>query len=185
MYAAPVCAFRPGAEVLVARLVNRPRCRGWPLPAIHGLISCGWRRTNNPSRAEAPMARVATLDQLHRPPGWLCVYCARYAPLCQHRAPMALAPLIIRWGPETSGDMLRRCARCTKCGHKGATAAAPRLDRERRRLAVVPGRWVDEITACWNFAVISSLIPQVQNASNPDSQLHGRRLNPATQPLRI
>jgi hypothetical protein len=40
-------------------------------------------------------------------------------------APMAIAPLIIRWGPDTSSDMLRRCARCTVCGHKGATLQGP------------------------------------------------------------
>jgi len=38
---------------------------------------------------------------------------------------MALAPLIIRSVPDTSGDMLRRCARCTVCGHKGATLQHP------------------------------------------------------------
>src|SRR5262245_6455512 len=67
----------------------------------------------------ANMARVlipATLVQLHRPPGWVWVYCARYIPPCQHHAPMALAPLIIRWGPDTSSDVLRQCARCTVCG---------------------------------------------------------------------
>ena len=31
---------------------------------------------------------------------------------------MALAPLVIRWSPDTSGDMLRQCARCT-CGAPG------------------------------------------------------------------
>ena len=74
------------------------------------------------------MARVltsATLGQLHRPPGWFWVYCTRYHPLYQHRAPMAIAPLIIRWGPDTSSDMLRRCARCTVCCHKGATLQGP------------------------------------------------------------
>jgi hypothetical protein len=45
--------------------------------------------------------------QLRRPPGWFWVYCTRYHPLCQHRAPMAIAPLIIRWGPDVS-DVLRR-----------------------------------------------------------------------------
>jgi hypothetical protein len=38
---------------------------------------------------------------------------------------MALAPLIIRWGPDTSSEMLRQCARCTVCGHKGATLQHP------------------------------------------------------------
>jgi hypothetical protein len=36
-------------------------------------------------------------------------------------APMALAPLIIRWGPDASSDG----ARCTVCGHKGATLKHP------------------------------------------------------------
>jgi len=71
------------------------------------------------------MARVPTLGQLHPPPGWVWVYCTRYVPLCQHSAPMALAPLIIRWGPEASSDMLRQCARYTACGHKGATLGHP------------------------------------------------------------
>jgi len=62
---------------------------------------------------------VSTLGQLHRPPGWVWIHFARYVPLCQHHAPMALAPLIIRWGPDTSRDKLRRCARCMACGHKG------------------------------------------------------------------
>ena len=42
-----------------------------------------------------------------------------------HRAPMAFVPLIIRWGAEASSDQLRQCARCTKCGHKGATLQHP------------------------------------------------------------
>jgi len=32
-------------------------------------------------------------------------------PVCRHHAPMALAPLVIRWGPDMSTDMLRRCTR--------------------------------------------------------------------------
>jgi len=52
------------------------------------------------------------------PGGWVWVYCEGRG--CGHYAPMAVAPLVIRWGPETSSDKLRRCARCTACG-KGAT----------------------------------------------------------------
>ena len=39
--------------------------------------------------------------------------------------PMALAPLIIRLGADASSEVLRRCARCTICGHKGATLKHP------------------------------------------------------------
>jgi hypothetical protein len=38
---------------------------------------------------------------------------------------MALAPLIIRYGPDTSSDRLRRSARCTACGAKGAKLQHP------------------------------------------------------------
>ena len=39
----------------------------------------------------------------------------------QHRAPMALTPLIIiRWGPDASSDRLRASVRCSVCGCKGA-----------------------------------------------------------------
>jgi hypothetical protein len=43
----------------------------------------------------------------------------------EHGAVIAIAPLIIRWGPDSSSDMLRACARCTVCGHKGATLKHP------------------------------------------------------------
>lgn len=68
---------------------------------------------------------VPTLGQLHRrPPRWVWLICDRYPP-CLHRAAVALAPFVIRWGPDASSDMLRRCARCQKCGHKGATLQGP------------------------------------------------------------
>jgi hypothetical protein len=67
----------------------------------------------------------ATLGEIHRPPGWVWVYCAAYNPYCGHRAPMALAPLIIRWGPDASSHLLRHNARCGVCGHRGATLKHP------------------------------------------------------------
>jgi len=38
---------------------------------------------------------------------------------------MAIAPLIIRWGGDASSDLLRRSARCTCCGSKGADLQHP------------------------------------------------------------
>jgi hypothetical protein len=32
---------------------------------------------------------------------------------------------VIRWGANTSSDKLRRSARCTACGNKGATIQHP------------------------------------------------------------
>jgi hypothetical protein len=43
---------------------------------------------------------------------------------CPHMRAVAIAPYIIRWGPDGWQDMLRRAARCTKCGQRGLTATA-------------------------------------------------------------
>jgi hypothetical protein len=59
---------------------------------------------------------VPTLEQLRRGTPWCWVVCEQ----CFHRRPVAFVPLIIRWGPDASSDMLRWSARCTKCGRKGA-----------------------------------------------------------------
>jgi hypothetical protein len=65
-----------------------------------------------------------TLGELQRGSSkWAWVYCESGS--CHHRAPMAFAPLVIRWGPDASSDRLRRSARCTKCGHKGASLRHP------------------------------------------------------------
>jgi hypothetical protein len=48
-----------------------------------------------------------TLAELQRSHCWTWVYCEK----CLHHAPMALVPLIIRWGAEASSDQLRQCAR--------------------------------------------------------------------------
>lgn len=44
---------------------------------------------------------------------------------CLHKRPMALAPLIIRWGPDASSDMIRNNMRCTACGRRGVTLQHP------------------------------------------------------------
>ena len=64
---------------------------------------------------------ATTLADLRGVTPWLWIICER----CQHRAPTALAPWIIRGGAEATSDMLRRSARCTECGGKGATIQIP------------------------------------------------------------
>jgi hypothetical protein len=54
---------------------------------------------------------------------WLRVNCTNTK--CLHRMPIAITPLIIRWGPDASSDQLRTSARCAKCGRKGATLTGP------------------------------------------------------------
>ena len=63
--------------------------------------------------------------ELHRSPGWMWIWCGRAMPYCGHRAPMALAPLVIRWGPGASSDVIRQRAVCSKCGYVGATLQHP------------------------------------------------------------
>ena len=54
---------------------------------------------------------------------WVWVHCEERD--CHHCAPLALMPLVIRWGIEASSDLLRNRARCTACQHKGATLRLP------------------------------------------------------------
>jgi hypothetical protein len=46
---------------------------------------------------------------------WWWIKCTR----CPHKAAVAIAPYIIRWGPDAWQEMLRQTARCTKCGKRG------------------------------------------------------------------
>jgi hypothetical protein len=62
-----------------------------------------------------------TLGELHGATPWVWMHCDR----CQHKAPFACAVAVIRWGANETSDRLRQCARCTACGHKGATLQHP------------------------------------------------------------
>jgi hypothetical protein len=64
-----------------------------------------------------------TLEQMRKSAPWLWVNCANWQ--CRHKALMALTPLIIRWGPDASSDVLRASARCSVCGRKGGTLQHP------------------------------------------------------------
>lgn len=64
-----------------------------------------------------PPAPPASLASLQRDGGWFWIYCERIG--CGHYAPIAIAPFVIRWGLEATAETLCRCARCTRCGHKG------------------------------------------------------------------
>jgi hypothetical protein len=65
----------------------------------------------------SPPGPPATLANLQREPKWIWLYCRA----CSHAASAAVAPLIILWGPDASPGVVRRCARCTVCGSRGAT----------------------------------------------------------------
>jgi hypothetical protein len=73
-----------------------------------------------------PPARRSTLGGLQaKTPGkWLWLHCTSSA-YCNHFALVAIAPFVIRWGPNEPSDTLRRRARCSKCGHRGAATMCP------------------------------------------------------------
>jgi hypothetical protein len=78
-----------------------------------------------------PEPPTPTLEQLRRDCPWCWVVCER----CLHRKPVAFTPFIIRWGPDISSDILRRSARCEKCG-AGAALQHPSWFDEQVRWAV-------------------------------------------------
>lgn len=70
---------------------------------------------------QAPGVPLVTLQQLRKVSCWWWLVCGG----CMHFQPIAVVPLIIRWGPQEEVDRLRRSARCAICGHKGATISMP------------------------------------------------------------
>jgi len=72
-----------------------------------------------PRRSPAPP--VPTFAELRQSSAWTWLYCNA----CGHSAPMAFVPLMIRWGPNASSDLIRERARCTQCSAKGATLSHP------------------------------------------------------------
>src|SRR3954454_9261077 len=87
-----------------------------------------------------PPGPVPTMGQLHRPaPHWCWIYCGdnQCRRISQPTA-LALAPYVIRWGATASSDVLRRSARCTVCGHKGATLIVENDDHRHELPAVFP-----------------------------------------------
>jgi len=93
---------------------------------------------DDPAVADSGLCKVTVHEDRHDTGDWhvsyfdndggcyVAVFAGRtLCAIVPAQAPMALAPLIIRWGPDTSSDKLRQCARCTACGHKGATLQHP------------------------------------------------------------
>jgi len=51
--------------------------------------------------------------------------CSASAVLNNQGSRLHIAPLIIRWGADSDNDNLRKLAKCSKCGHRGATLQTP------------------------------------------------------------
>lgn len=68
---------------------------------------------------------------------WVWLYCT--GPTCHHKAPLKLSIAIEQYGPDASSDVLRRNARCARCGHKGATIMNPSWGGEQVGWVPYPG----------------------------------------------
>src|SRR5690349_19391776 len=66
----------------------------------------------------APGPPLTTLQQLRDGGCWWWLVCLN--PECGRFRPVAIVPLIIRWGPLEHPDRLRENAKCEVCGHRGA-----------------------------------------------------------------
>jgi hypothetical protein len=90
--------------------------------------------------ASYPPGPIPTMGEIQRPaPHWCWIYCRNA--ICERISSptaIALAPYVIRWGAEASSNMLRRCARCTICGHKGATLIVATDDHRHDHYATFP-----------------------------------------------
>lgn len=72
-----------------------------------------------------PTGTTLTLKDLQRPPGWVWAHCTNLQAGCVHRRAVAIAPFVIRWGPDVSSDRLRAALKCGRCGHKGNVIQVP------------------------------------------------------------
>ncbi|CAN5482757.1 hypothetical protein BH10PSE7_BH10PSE7_15680 [soil metagenome] len=85
--------------------------------------------TAPPRTYRAGAGPMPTLAQTQAIEGkWVWAYCDGRLPggdVCGHKAPLAVAPFVIRWGPDVPNDVLRQNLRCSKCGRRGATIQRP------------------------------------------------------------
>lgn len=66
---------------------------------------------------------VPTLRELRKSTPWVRLVSNNSH--CRHTVPVALVPVMIRLGSDTSSNVLRRSAKCSKCGQVGAATFAP------------------------------------------------------------
>jgi hypothetical protein len=66
---------------------------------------------------------VPTLGDMQRSMPWIWLSCDGLN--CSHTRSIAVAPFVIRYGADTSSNVLRRRARCIACGHLGAMTMHP------------------------------------------------------------
>jgi hypothetical protein len=100
-------------------------------------------------KASRPPGPLPTIGELQRDaPHWCWIYCGNaFCARIYRPTAITLAPYVIRWGAEASSNMLRRCARCTVCGHKGATLSHQGDDPEHDNYAAFPAEHALRLSA--------------------------------------
>jgi hypothetical protein len=115
------------------KLTGRASRSHWPASPVIGQWSRRvGHREEQPQRRRnwTPPGPVPTLGELQAGSGkWMWAICngtdtSGRIP-CQHRAPLALAPFVIRWGANAPSDVMRERLRCALCGHRDATLQRP------------------------------------------------------------
>lgn len=79
---------------------------------------------------------------------WFWLACAEFT--CGHLAAVPYAPFAIRWGLDAPLDWLRKRARCSQCGHKGAVITLPSWSGESQGWAAFPASQAMGGNACAN-----------------------------------
>jgi hypothetical protein len=92
------------------------------------------------AKSSYPPGPIPSIGELQKgPPHWCWIYCRNaFCERVSRGTAIALAPYVIRWGASASSDMLRRCARCIGCGHKGAALQVMQDDHARDNYATFP-----------------------------------------------
>jgi hypothetical protein len=65
-------------------------------------------------------------------------------PKCGRMIPIAVVPLIIRFGAAYPPDELRRCSRCDDCGHRGMTLSMRSSADALTGFAPLPKRFITD-----------------------------------------
>lgn len=105
-----------------------------PLDARH-MLRCDTPMIDGTKRDHAPPGPVPTIGELAAGATWVWAHCA--VP-CNHSAAIPLAPIIARFGPETSSDRLRSALQCSLCGRRGVEIVIPRWADPQRGYAKLP-----------------------------------------------
>jgi hypothetical protein len=66
---------------------------------------------------------VPTLKEIQQTTPWVWLNCTDHH--CGHHVATTLAWAVIRFGPDTSLNVLRQNARCVMCGRRGAILQVP------------------------------------------------------------